>query len=75
MVDLIIVGLEWEINNNKWVRFSNRDGCIYDGVGVLLFIFLNKNGGLWSLVEKKFYINVLELKVVNIVVKLVIKNK
>lgn len=52
-MDLIIVGLEWEINNNKWVRFSNRDGCIYDGVGVLLFIFLNKNGGFMEFSREK----------------------
>uniref|UniRef100_A0A8W8JUE2 Uncharacterized protein n=1 Tax=Magallana gigas TaxID=29159 RepID=A0A8W8JUE2_MAGGI len=45
LVNSTIAGLEWETNNNKRARLSNRDGCIHDGVGVPLPIFPNKNGG------------------------------
>lgn len=67
---VIVVGiLEWKINLIVFkFGFGNRNRCFENRVGVVCFIQNLRMGGFWNFLEKKLYINVLELKVVQFVI-------
>ena len=45
LVDPATGSLEWQTNNNSTTRFSDRDRCIHNGLGVQLPISTSDNGG------------------------------